>query len=158
LTWAGGIIAALSLKITVDRTSKKQYSILKGASTTVKGVEGVYQTSPVVTSSRNYYFDGTVTNPSAYPVAMYFNESGSTYTRPIAAGQTIKISKQESWEKHWPSQVEIHLYNPGKSRIKMTLSREQVTTTGSGGLGWKVLGAIGLMFVALFLFRVFYGH
>lgn len=148
LTWAGAIVAALALKVNVERTSKKRYTQIQGASTTVK-VAGVYHTSPVVSSSKDYFFDGTATNPTKHPVTMYFNESGSTYTRTIGAGQAVKISKQNSGAETWPTDVEIHLHDPAKSRIKMTLARDQVTTIGSDGFGWKIVGGIVLAIVAL---------
>ena len=45
--------------------------------------------------------------------------------------------------------MEIHLHDPAKSRIKMTLARDQVTTSGSDGFGWKIVGGIVLAIVAL---------
>ncbi|WP_257765129.1 tetratricopeptide repeat protein [Burkholderia glumae] len=159
LTWAGGIIAALSLKVSVERSARKRHTLIQGASTTVKVASGVYHTAPVVTTLKDYTFNGRATNPTTHPVTMYFNERGSTYTRSIEAGGTVNIARGETAEKQWPSQVEIHLNDPAKSRIKMTLGHDQVAmSTGFEGFGWKALLAVGAVIVALVFLRALTLH
>lgn len=160
LEWAGAVVAATSLKIDIKRRSRKEYTVLKGASKTIK-IGNTYSTVPVTTTDRYYDFEGKVSNPTAYAVTMYFEESGSTYTKTIVAGGTVTISKSRSGTRRWPSKVQVLLDDPEKTRLPMILGRDQ--SMQMGGTFRKIVMCGGLAFLLYGALRVFefwrlFGH
>lgn len=155
LTWAGSIVAATSLQVSVNRTSRKTYTTLRGASTTVKVMDGVYSTSPVVTGHREYTFKGTVTNPTAYPVTIdLFEAKGYRF---VPAGGTVEIGKDDTLHSKWPYECTLSFDDPMKSRAKMTLKPGKTARASSGGGGgkvWKIVGTVVALYVAMRVYHV----
>ncbi|MBJ9659153.1 sel1 repeat family protein [Burkholderia gladioli] len=153
LTWAGSVVAATSLQLNVNRTSRKSYTTLKGASTTVKVMNGVYNTTPVVTAHREYTYKGTLTNPTAYPMTIdLFESRGSRF---IPAGGTVDIGKDDTLTSKWPDQCTLFFGDPMKSWAKMTLKRGKTLKTSSGvGKVWKIVGTVVALYVAMRLYHV----
>ncbi|UEC01967.1 tetratricopeptide repeat protein [Burkholderia vietnamiensis] len=155
LTWAGSVVAATSLQVSVSRTSRKRYTSLKGASTTVKVMEGVYSTSPVVTTHKEYTYKGTLTNPTAYPVTIDLFEAKGY--RLVPAGGTVEIGKDDTLYEKWPNECTLSLDDPGKARVKMTLKRGKTARASSGGGGgkvWKIVGTVVALYVAMRIYHV----
>ncbi|RAR66869.1 Sel1 repeat-containing protein [Paraburkholderia unamae] len=145
MTWAGSVVAATSLQINVNRTSRKHYTTIKGASMTTKVVEGVYQTSPVLTGHREYTFDGTVTNPTAYAVYVDFGET--TGSRFVPAGGSTQIGKSGTVTSKWPVDGTLDLNDPKKTRVKMVLKRQKAARSSGGWSAWKIVGGLVMLYV-----------
>lgn len=151
MTWAGSVIAATSLSLNIRRTSRKRYTTIRGASTTTRVVEGVYQTSPVVAGHREYTYKGTVSNPTAYGVHIeLIGKNGSIGRYFIPAGGSADVGSSETMESKWPAECRLQLGDPGipgNTRVKMTLKGGQVTRAGR----WTLLKVALAVIVGLWL-------
>ncbi|MGX5872923.1 sel1 repeat family protein, partial [Burkholderia gladioli] len=144
--WAGSVVAATSLQLNVHRTSRKRYTVMQGASMTTKVVSGVYQTTPVSTSHREYTFKGTVTNPTAYVVDIDFGEPIGS--RMIAAGGSKEIARSESMTEKWPVNGTLYIKDPNNTKVKMVLKRSAMARpSGGGGKVWKIVGGLVVLYV-----------
>ncbi|MCA8148187.1 tetratricopeptide repeat protein [Burkholderia vietnamiensis] len=159
LTWAGSIVAATSLQVNVSRSSRKHHTIVQGAATTVKVVEGVYSTGPVTTSHREYTYRGTVTNPTAYPVTISFG--GGRNALRLNPGETQNLSNPETRASTWPDDCTVGFDDPAGTWATMKIKGVKAARTSSGGgKVWKILGTIVALYIAMRVYNmwVFYQH
>lgn len=159
LAWAGSIVAATSLQVNVARSSRKHYTTVQGAATTVKVAEGVYNTSPVVTGHREYSYKGTVTNPTAHPVTI--DLGGAQGYRLIEPGETQAIGRSETVVSKWPDECTVFFDDPAKTRATMRIKGGKAARTSSGGgKVWKIIGTLVALYIAMRVYNmwVFYQH
>ncbi|MCW0163818.1 hypothetical protein OIV56_13890 [Burkholderia pseudomallei] len=148
--WAGQIIAALALKIEVERTSEKEY--IPGPMVIRNG--NSYHSG---TSYRRYTLSGTVTNPTRYAVDANIGTLRLGYRLVPANGSvTASSSAMRQIPSDWCSKVEIMI--PDKLVKSLTpngvvavpLSPDQVTVTNGDPFSWKVIAwGVGIVVVLL---------
>jgi len=128
--WAGGVIAALALRVYVRKNARKEYTVLQGASTTVR-VAGVYQTSPKTIARTSYELVGAASNPTSYPVTVAFQSSFGH----LPAGGTLPVKASRVADvKQWASSFEVSLDDPARTVLKIPAAAGQIATGGVSAL------------------------
>jgi len=149
-TWAGQIIAALALKIEVERTSEKHYTpgqmVIRNGNSYHSG-----------TSHREYTLQGTVSNPTRYGVNAHIGTLRLGY-RLLPANGSVKASSlgMRHIPHDWCEKVDVMITDQvvksltPNGVVAVPLDPGQVTVTGGDPLPWKVIAwGVGIVVVLL---------
>lgn len=140
VTWAGAVIAALSLRVHARKRVRKEYTVLKGSATTLQVVQGVYQTTANTSSTKYHDVRGEATNPSRYTVNVSFG--GGSGFGLLAAGGTMPIYAERLGSvRAWGKSFSVLLDDQAHTVLTIPTAPGQISFRPDISLSWGLGGS-----------------